>query len=117
MHIGDPKTTTLIFATGKMVITGAKSEELAQLAGRKHARMIQKVGLNTKFKDFKVHNFVASRPAGFCVRLEGFVRECELCDVRAGDFSGAGVQDCELADYLVGVYEWKGGDYGGEGAG
>jgi transcription initiation factor TFIID TATA-box-binding protein len=71
MRIRDPKTTTLVFATGKMVITGAKSEKLARLAGRKHARMIQKVGFNTKFKDFKVQNFVASCSVGFHVRLEG----------------------------------------------
>ncbi|KAK0620498.1 hypothetical protein B0T14DRAFT_537931 [Immersiella caudata] len=71
MRIRDPKTTTLVFATGKMVITGAKSERLARLAGRKHARMIQKVGFDTKFKDFKVQNFVASCSVGFYVRLEG----------------------------------------------
>jgi transcription initiation factor TFIID TATA-box-binding protein len=75
MRIRDPKTTTLVFATGKMVITGAKSEDLARLAGRKHARMIQKVGFNTKFIDFKVQNFVASCSTGFYVRLEGFVKE------------------------------------------
>jgi transcription initiation factor TFIID TATA-box-binding protein len=27
MRIRDPKTTALIFASGKMVVTGAKSEE------------------------------------------------------------------------------------------
>ncbi|KAK0641332.1 hypothetical protein B0T16DRAFT_461407 [Cercophora newfieldiana] len=73
MRIRDPKTTTLVFATGKMVITGAKSAELARLAGRKHARMIQKCGFQTKFMDFKVQNFVASCSTGFYVRLEGIV--------------------------------------------
>jgi len=77
MRIRDPKTTTLVFATGKMVITGAKSAELARLAGRKHARMIQKCGFNTKFLDFKVQNFVASCSTGFYVRLEGFVNHDE----------------------------------------
>ncbi|KAK4454187.1 TATA-box-binding protein [Podospora aff. communis PSN243] len=74
MRIREPRTTTLVFASGKMVITGAKSEELARLAGKKHARLIQKVGFETKFKDFKVQNIVASCSTGFYIRLEGFVR-------------------------------------------
>jgi transcription initiation factor TFIID TATA-box-binding protein len=35
MRIRDPKTTALIFASGKMVCTGAKSEEKSRLAARK----------------------------------------------------------------------------------
>ena len=35
MRIRDPKTTALIFASGKMVCTGAKSEEHSKLAARK----------------------------------------------------------------------------------
>lgn len=72
MRIRDPKTTTLIFASGKMVITGAKSAEQARLAGRKHARIVQKAGFaSAKFTDFKVQNFVGSLTLGFYVRLEG----------------------------------------------
>ena len=35
MRIRDPKTTALIFASGKMVCTGAKSEEDSRMAARK----------------------------------------------------------------------------------
>jgi len=35
MRIRDPKTTALIFASGKMVVTGAKSEVLARTAALK----------------------------------------------------------------------------------
>ena len=35
MRIRDPKTTALIFSSGKMVCTGAKSEEHSKLAARK----------------------------------------------------------------------------------
>ncbi|KAK4184853.1 TATA-box-binding protein [Podospora australis] len=76
MRIRDPKTTTLIFASGKLVITGAKSESLARLAARKHARAIQKCGFDPKFKNFKVQNFVGSVSLGFHVRLEGLARAC-----------------------------------------
>ncbi|KAK1836824.1 transcription factor TFIID-domain-containing protein [Podospora conica] len=73
MRIRDPKTTTLIFASGKMVITGAKSEAAARLAGRKHARAISKCGFRCGFANFKVQNFVGSCSLGFYVRLEGLV--------------------------------------------
>ena len=35
MRIREPKTTSLIFASGKLVVTGAKSEEESRLAARK----------------------------------------------------------------------------------
>ena len=44
-----------------MVCTGAKSEEESRLAARKYARIIQKLGFPTKFKDFKIQNMVGSR--------------------------------------------------------
>ena len=74
MRIRDPRTTTLVFASGRMVITGAKSEELARLAARRHARAIQKCGFPTKFLDFQVQNFVGSASCGYYIRLEGFER-------------------------------------------
>ncbi|CAN1180245.1 TATA-box-binding protein [Linum perenne] len=49
MRIRDPKTTALIFASGKMVVTGAKSEHDSKLAARKYARIVQKLGFAAKF--------------------------------------------------------------------
>ena len=43
MRIRDPKTTALIFTSGKMVCTGAKSEELSKDAAKKYAKAIRKV--------------------------------------------------------------------------
>jgi transcription initiation factor TFIID TATA-box-binding protein len=51
MRIRDPKTTTLIFASGKMVITGVKSEDDSRLASRKYARIMQKLGFDAKFAE------------------------------------------------------------------
>uniref|UniRef100_A0A915D4P7 Uncharacterized protein n=1 Tax=Ditylenchus dipsaci TaxID=166011 RepID=A0A915D4P7_9BILA len=42
MRIREPRTTALIFSSGKMVCTGAKSEETSRLAARKYARIVQK---------------------------------------------------------------------------
>jgi transcription initiation factor TFIID TATA-box-binding protein len=71
MRIREPKTTALIFASGKMVCTGAKSEEESRLAARKYARIIQKLGFPAKFSEFKIQNIVGSCDVGFPIRLEG----------------------------------------------
>ena len=43
MRLQKPKTTALIFRSGKMVITGAKSEQDCFLAARKYAKIIDKI--------------------------------------------------------------------------
>ncbi|KAF5386918.1 hypothetical protein D9615_001922 [Tricholomella constricta] len=71
MRIRDPKTTALIFASGKMVVTGAKSEDDSRLASRKYARIVQKLGFVAKFSEFKIQNIVGSCDVKFPIRLEG----------------------------------------------
>lgn len=71
MRIRDPKTTALIFSSGKMVCTGAKSEDMSRVAARKYARIIQKLGYEAQFKEFKIQNIVGSVDVKFPIRLEG----------------------------------------------
>ena len=71
MRIREPKTTALIFASGKMVVTGAKSEDDSRLASRKYARIIQKLGFDARFSEFKIQNIVGSCDVRFPIRLEG----------------------------------------------
>ncbi|XP_061034682.1 TATA-box-binding protein-like [Eubalaena glacialis] len=73
MRIREPRTTALIFSSGKMVRTGAKSEEQSRLAARKYARVVQKLGVPAKFLDFKIQNMVGSCDVKFPIKLEGFV--------------------------------------------
>ncbi|KAG6331120.1 hypothetical protein ID866_7970 [Astraeus odoratus] len=90
MRIRDPKTTALIFASGKMVVTGAKSEDDSRLASRKYARIVQKLGFDAKFAEFKIQNIVGSCDVKFPIRLEGLAYshgqfssyEPEVSDVR-----------------------------------
>jgi TATA-box binding protein (TBP) (component of TFIID and TFIIIB) len=53
MRIRSPRTTALIFSSGKMVCTGAKSEEDSVQAARRYARVIQKLGFPVKLKSQK----------------------------------------------------------------
>lgn len=58
MWIREPKTTALLFSSGKMVITGAKSEQQSLKAARRHARIIKKLGLDVKFRGFQILNVI-----------------------------------------------------------
>jgi len=61
-----PKTATLIFKTGKMVCTGAKSEEAARIAVNKVVKALRRHGIvKTKELSVKIQNIVA------CAELEG----------------------------------------------
>jgi len=70
MRIREPKTTALIFRSGKMVCTGAKSEVDSQAAARRYAKTIKKLGYDVKFKEFTIQNIVASASVNFLVNLE-----------------------------------------------
>lgn len=71
MRIRDPKTTALIFASGKMVVTGAKSEKASKIASQRYAKIINKLGFNAQFTEFKIQNIVSSCDLRFCIKLEG----------------------------------------------
>ena len=69
MRIKEPKTTALIFSSGKMVCTGAKSEEDSRKASRKYAKIIRSLGFPVEFKEFKVQNIVGSCDVKFQISL------------------------------------------------
>ncbi|CAO2598438.1 TATA box-binding protein-like 2 [Lemmus lemmus] len=70
MRIREPRTTALLFSSGKVVCTGAKSEEESRLAARKYARVVQKLGFPVRFFNFKIQNMVGSCDVKFPIRLE-----------------------------------------------
>ncbi|KAM3130051.1 hypothetical protein pb186bvf_017849 [Paramecium bursaria] len=74
MRLTEPKTTALVFQSGKMVCTGAKSEEQSLVAARKYAKIIQKLGFPVVFKDFMVQNIVASFDFRKPIKLDEFTK-------------------------------------------
>lgn len=74
-RLQNPKTTTLIFRTGKMVCTGGKSEEMAIKAVNTVVQKLRKGGIKVK-KDAEitVQNIVASINLGGKVHLEKAAR-------------------------------------------
>ncbi|EGI58766.1 PREDICTED: TATA-box-binding protein isoform X1 [Acromyrmex echinatior] len=70
MRIQNPRATALIFRSGKLVCTGARSEQDSFLAAKKFARIIQKLGFPVKFSSFKIQNIVATCDLKFPIKLE-----------------------------------------------
>ncbi|MCQ2816386.1 MAG: hypothetical protein MJ252_03880 [archaeon] len=79
MRIKDPKTTALIFSSGKMVCTGARSEEDSRKAARQYAKNIKKLGFEVKFSSFKIQNIVGSCDVKFQISLEGLSMNNASC--------------------------------------
>lgn len=70
MRIREPRSTALIFRSGKIVCTGCRNEHDALLASKKFARINQKLGFNVKFQNFKIQNIVATCDLRFPIKLE-----------------------------------------------
>jgi transcription initiation factor TFIID TATA-box-binding protein len=89
MRIKEPKTTALIFSSGKMVCTGARNEEESKQASRTYAKIILKLGFPAKFSEFTVQNIVASCDVKFQIRLEGLAKEyLKYCSYEPEMFPG-----------------------------
>ncbi|KAL8820269.1 MAG: hypothetical protein Q9191_007550 [Dirinaria sp. TL-2023a] len=71
LRIRDPKSTALVFSTGKVVVTGSRSEDDSRLAGRKFARTLQRLGYAAHFREWKLQNMVSSADSQMLIRLEG----------------------------------------------
>ena len=69
----NPKTTFLLFKSGRYVCTGAKSLECAKKSSRKIARKIQLLHEKPiRFLEFSVQNVVGTFYTGFKLNLERF---------------------------------------------
>ena len=69
MKMREPKTTALIFSSGRMVCLGAKNEELSKKACRKFAKIIKGLNYNISFKEYRIENVVGSADAKFPISL------------------------------------------------
>mgnify|MGYP000999209291 CR=1 FL=1 len=74
-RLKNPKTATLLFSSGKMVCTGAKSQELAETAVSNVVKILRKGKIKIK-KDavITVQNIVASGSLGGKIHLEDAAR-------------------------------------------
>lgn len=88
-RLESPRTATLIFSSGKMVCTGAKSEEQAIKAVRSVVQNLRKGGIKIK-KDVTIviQNIVASVDLGGKIHLELAARMLSRCMYEPEQFPG-----------------------------
>jgi transcription initiation factor TFIID TATA-box-binding protein len=85
-----PKTATLIFETGKMVCTGAKSEKAARQAVNKVAKKLKNHGIPIKNKPVvQIQNIVASADLAGEIDLESVVYKLRRIMYEPEQFPGA----------------------------
>ncbi|XP_037941947.1 TBP-related factor-like [Teleopsis dalmanni] len=70
MRMRIPVSCALIFKSGKVNVVGTKNEADARLASHKYTKLLQKIGLNVVFKDYKLNNIVATIDVRFPIELE-----------------------------------------------
>jgi transcription initiation factor TFIID TATA-box-binding protein len=71
MRIRKPKSTSLIFESGRLVILGTKDEDDAKKAARRHCRILQKFEPTVTFSCFKIDNIVCTLSIGHRLDLLG----------------------------------------------
>eukprot|EP00094_Tigriopus_californicus_P011706 TCALIF_11310-PA protein Name:"Similar to tbpl1 TATA box-binding protein-like protein 1 (Danio rerio)" AED:0.31 eAED:0.33 QI:0/0/0/1/1/1/2/0/85 len=72
MKLRRPYTTASIWSSGKITCTGANSEDHAKIAARRYARLLQKLGFNIRFKNFRVVNVLGSCSLPFAIKITQF---------------------------------------------
>ena len=60
LRLTNPRTTCLLFASGKGVCTGAKTEQSSRLAATKFVCLLNRCGIDVSFNNFSIQNVVAA---------------------------------------------------------
>jgi transcription initiation factor TFIID TATA-box-binding protein len=88
-RLKDPKTATLIFSSGKMVCTGAKSEEQSRKAVQEVVRRLKKGGIPIRNEaEIVIQNMVASADLGGRIHLEEAARQLSRSMYEPEQFPG-----------------------------
>lgn len=69
IRLKNPKSTTLVFSTGKAFTVGAACEDEAKLATKKVAKMILKLYPQVRYSNYQVNLFTGVKKFGWRVRL------------------------------------------------
>ena len=70
MKIKEPKATAIIYNTGKLICTGATSEEDSRKATKIFAKIIKAHGYDVQFNDYKIDNISATIELKFEISLK-----------------------------------------------
>jgi transcription initiation factor TFIID TATA-box-binding protein len=89
LRIREPKTSALIFNSGKIVCTGARSMEQVDEAMNKIVETMKKINIDIKKKpEYQVQNMVASGSIGMTLNLNTLAIKLENTEYEPEQFPG-----------------------------
>ena len=89
IRIKDPKTSALIFSSGNVVCTGARSMEKVHLAIKRIIESLEKINIFIKIKpEIKIQNIVASGSIGMKLNLNVLAMKLENTEYEPEQFPG-----------------------------
>ena len=89
LRIKDPKTTALLFSSGKVVCTGARSMEKVEESIKKIIKSLEKIKIKITIKpEIKIQNIVASGSVGFDLNLNTLTMKLDNTEYEPEQFPG-----------------------------
>ncbi|MFC1691565.1 TATA-box-binding protein [Nanoarchaeota archaeon] len=89
IRIKDPKTSALIFSSGKIVCTGARTMENVEKSIQEIIKSLEKININITVKpEPKVQNIVASGSIGMVLNLNELAMKLENTEYEPEQFPG-----------------------------
>lgn len=89
IRIKDPKTSALIFSSGKVVCTGARSMEKVRESIKKIIKSLEKINIKIKIDpEIKIQNIVASGSIGMDLNLNVLAMKLQNTEYEPEQFPG-----------------------------
>jgi transcription initiation factor TFIID TATA-box-binding protein len=89
IRIKEPKTSALIFSSGKVVCTGARSMDKVEESIEKIIKSLEKIGINITIKPvITIQNIVASGSVGMDLNLNTLALKLENTEYEPEQFPG-----------------------------
>ncbi len=89
LRIKEPKTSALIFSSGKIVCTGARSMDKVHESIEKIIKSLEKIGIKITIKpEVKIQNIVASGTVGMDLNLNTLAMKLENTEYEPEQFPG-----------------------------
>ena len=89
LRIKEPKTSALIFSSGKIVCTGARSMDKVEESVGKIVKILEKMGIKITIKpEIKIQNIVASGSVGMDLNLNDLAMKLDNTEYEPEQFPG-----------------------------
>ena len=89
IRIKEPKTSALIFSSGKIVCTGARSMDKVEESIGKIIKILEKIGIKITIKpEIKIQNIVASGSVGMDLNLNELAMKLDNTEYEPEQFPG-----------------------------